>query len=161
MTSTNFLIILQSNSLRFEMLHSQLLKRIILIFNSSSMALLTMCISQCYHNRVLMGLYGPVSLHILGNRGKYSPSCQTNTENQLFQYWPTRKDNTESILLEIENVCILTQVGMYNEILPEPSEIPWAPPLGFPSCSGYISPYIPPRVIIQIQYSVINDVFNS
>ena len=33
-----------------------------------------------------------------------------------------------------------------------PQEIPWAPPSGFPSCSGYISPYIPPLVIIQIQY---------
>ena len=35
-----------------------------------------------------------------------------------------------------------------------PREIPWAPPSGFPSVSGYISPYIPPLVIIQIQYSV-------
>ena len=34
-----------------------------------------------------------------------------------------------------------------------PQEIPRAPPSGFPSCSGYISPYIPPLVIIQIQYS--------
>ena len=33
-----------------------------------------------------------------------------------------------------------------------PREIPWAQPSGFPSCSGYISPYIPPLVIIQIQY---------
>ena len=42
-------------------------------------------------------LYGPVLLHQLGNTGKYSPSCQTNTENQFFQYCPTRKDNTGSI----------------------------------------------------------------
>ena len=33
-----------------------------------------------------------------------------------------------------------------------PREIPWAPPSGFPSCSGYISLYTPPLVIIQIQY---------
>ena len=33
-----------------------------------------------------------------------------------------------------------------------PREIPRPPPSGFPSCSGYISPYIPPLVIIQIQY---------
>ena len=33
----------------------------------------------------LLGLYGPVLLHLLGNTGKYSPSCQ---------YCPTRKDNT-------------------------------------------------------------------
>ena len=45
----------------------------------------------------LLGLYGPVLLHLLGNTGKYSPSCYTNTENQLFQYCPTRKDNTGNI----------------------------------------------------------------
>ena len=33
-----------------------------------------------------------------------------------------------------------------------PWEFPRAPPSGFPSCTGYISPYIPPLVIIQIQY---------
>ena len=32
-----------------------------------------------------------------------------------------------------------------------PWEIPRAPPLEFPSGSGYISPYTPPLVIIQIQ----------
>ena len=32
-----------------------------------------------------------------------------------------------------------------------PREIPWAPPSGFPSCSGYIARYIPPLVIIQIK----------
>ena len=31
-------------------------------------------------------------------------------------------------------------------------EITRALPSGFPLCSGYISPYIPPLVIIQIQY---------
>ena len=41
----------------------------------------------------LLGQYRPVLLHLLANTGKYSPSCQTNTENQLFQYCPTRKDN--------------------------------------------------------------------
>ena len=33
-----------------------------------------------------------------------------------------------------------------------PQEIPWAFPSWFPSGSGYISPYIPTRVTIQIQY---------
>ena len=33
-----------------------------------------------------------------------------------------------------------------------PREIPWAPPSGFPSGSGYISLYIPPLVTIQTQY---------
>ena len=36
-----------------------------------------------------------------------------------------------------------------------PREIPRAPPSGIPSCSGYISPYIPPLVIIQIQYDIL------
>ena len=36
----------------------------------------------------LLGLYGPVLLHLLGNSGKYSPSCHTNTENQRFQQSP-------------------------------------------------------------------------
>ena len=33
-----------------------------------------------------------------------------------------------------------------------PREIPQAPPSGFPLCSCSVSPYIPPLVIIQIQY---------
>ena len=32
-----------------------------------------------------------------------------------------------------------------------PREMPRAPPLGFPLCSDYILPYIPPLVIIEIQ----------
>ena len=35
-----------------------------------------------------------VWLHLLGNTEKYSPSLQTNTENQPCPYCPTRKDNT-------------------------------------------------------------------
>ena len=38
-------------------IHSQLLKKKILKFNSSSIALLTMCISECCHNRVLYWVY--------------------------------------------------------------------------------------------------------
>ena len=45
----------------------------------------------------LLGLCGRVLLYLLSNTGKYSPSCQTNTKNQLFQYCSTRKDNTGSI----------------------------------------------------------------
>ena len=62
----------------------------------------------------LLGLYGPVLLHLLGNTGKYSPSCQTNTENKLFKSGYTVKYSLR------------------------PQEIPWAPPSGSPSCSGYI-----------------------
>ena len=29
----------------------------------------------------LLGLYGPILLHLLGTTGKYSASCQNNTEN--------------------------------------------------------------------------------
>ena len=104
-------------------------------------------------------LYGTILLHLLGNTGKYSLSCKTHTENQLFQYCPTRKDKTRSILLVIENVCI----GYTVKYSLSPWEIPWAPPLGFPSCSGYISLYIPPLVIIRIQIIIKNGImrFNS
>ena len=51
-------------------------------------------------------------------------SCRNNTENQLFQYWSPRKVNAE---VEIENVCIVTQVRIYDKIYPEPSGYP----LGF------------------------------
>ena len=48
-------------------------------------------------------------------------------------------------LLEvIENNCIVTRDGVYNEISPEPS--------GNPSGSGNISLYTPPLVTIQLQY---------
>ena len=45
----------------------------------------------------------------------------------------------------------MTQVGIYDDIQPEPSGNPLRLPLVFPLYSGYISPYIPPFVIIQIQ----------
>ena len=31
----------------------------------------------------------------MGQYGKIYPSCQTNTENQHFQYYPARKDNNK------------------------------------------------------------------
>ena len=54
--------------------------------------------------------------------------------------------NTRKYLIVdvIENDCIVTQVGVYNEILPEPS--------GNPSGSGIISSYTHPLVTIQLQY---------
>ena len=47
----------------------------------------------------------------------------------------------------IENDCIVTRVGVYDEILPECS----GNPSGFPSGSGNISSYTPPLVTIQLQ----------
>ena len=44
-----------------------------------------------------LGLNGTCIASSNGQNRKIYPSCQTNTENQLFQYCPTRKDNTESI----------------------------------------------------------------
>jgi hypothetical protein len=52
-----------------------------------------------------------------------------------------------------ENVCIVTRVRIYCEILPEPSGNPLGSPSGFLSGSSYISQYIPPLVAIQIQCS--------
>ena len=57
----------------------------------------------------------------------------------------------EGAEVEIENVCIVTQVRIYNKIYPEPLGYPLGFALGFPSGSGYLSPYIPPLVTIQIQ----------
>ena len=44
----------------------------------------------------LLGLYGPLLLHLLGNMVKYSSSGQTNMQNQLFQYCPTKEYKTRS-----------------------------------------------------------------
>ena len=49
--------------------------------------------------------------------GKYSPSCQSNTEIQLFQYCPPREDNTVFFLfLEIDNIYIMAKVRIYGKI---------------------------------------------
>ena len=37
--------------------------------------------------------------------------CKCNTDNQLFQYWSPRKVNGGIV---IENVCIVTRVGIYH-----------------------------------------------
>ena len=89
----------------------------------------------------LRGLYRPLLLHLLGNTEKYSPSCHTNKENQLFQYCPTGKGNTRSIIF-INWECLY-----YDSSQDAQWNIAWAQ---FPSCSGYILPCIPPLIIIQI-----------
>ena len=38
----------------------------------------------------------------------------------------------EAYILEIENVCSITQVRIYSEYSLNPKEIPWAPPSDFP-----------------------------
>ena len=97
-----------------------------------------------------LGLYGPVLLHLLGNTGKYSPICQTNTENQLFQYCPTQKDNTGSITFR-KWECLY-----YDSSRDIRWNISWAlgkslglPPRDF-TCAQAIFQYR--IVIIQIQY---------
>ena len=50
------------------------------------------------HHSSLLGLYGPVLLCLLGNMEKYSPSCQSNTETQLFHYCLSMKEDTGSII---------------------------------------------------------------
>ena len=87
------------------MVHYQLLKIIILKFNSSSIALLTMCISHCCHSRVLYWAYtDPYCSVYWAIEEKNRPSCLAHTQNQLSQYGPPRNNNTGSIILEIENV---------------------------------------------------------
>ena len=53
---------------------------------------------------------------------------------------------------EWDNVCIRTQVWIYSKIRPEPFGIALGLS-GNPSGSGHILPYIPPLVLIRIQYS--------
>ena len=63
-------------------------------------------------------------MYVQGNRGKYTPAAR-----------PIQRINSSNIalpvktilkvkLLEIENVCNMTQVGVYGEIWPEPSGNP-------------------------------------
>ena len=72
------------------------------------------------------------------------------------KYSPIYQDNNRIIFFGIDNVCIITGVGLESGYTVKyslsPWEIPQTPPSGFPSCSGYISPYIPPISIIQKQY---------
>ena len=59
-----------------------------------------------------------------GQYGKIKTQLPDQYENQLFQYCHTRKNHTGSITFRIENICIMTQVGIYGEILPEVSGNP-------------------------------------
>ena len=68
-----------------------------------------------YHMEILLSSiaqftwqYFPVLLNLLFF--PLLPSCQNNTENQLFQYWSPRK---VSAWFLIENVCIVTRVRKY------------------------------------------------
>ena len=74
----------------------------------------------------VLGLYGTVLLHLLVNTGKYSPSCQNNTVINSSNIALPGRTILEELLLEIENVCIMTQVRMYSEIYPELSGNPMA-----------------------------------
>ena len=86
----------------------------------------------------LLGLYGPVLLHLLGNMGNIAPAAG-----------PIRRINSSNIALP--GRIILSVLWLKSGYTVKYSlshwEIPWAPPSG----SGYISLYIPPLVIIQIQ----------
>ena len=66
----------------------------------------------------LLGLYGPVLLHLLGNTGNnIAPAARPiriiNSSNIAL---PGRTIVEEILLLEIEMVCIMNQVGIYSEI---------------------------------------------
>ena len=59
---------------------------------------------------------------------------------------PYQEGHTGSITLKMENIFIMTKIGIYVETESEP--------LGNPLGSGYISPYIHAFVIIQKQYNI-------
>ena len=77
----------------------------------------------------------PQKSSLLGNKGKYTPVAR-QILRILFKYCSTRKD-----IMEYENVCIMTQVGIYGEIQPDPS--------GNPLCSNiWIS------LVLKLQFTV-------
>ena len=53
----------------------------------------------------------------MGKTGKYNPSCMgnANAESKLFQYCPPGEPILKVYFLEIDNVCIMTKVGIYDE----------------------------------------------
>ena len=100
----------------------------------------------------------------IGNMRKYSSSranpirVRTLPRQYTDLYWANSQSQYEKILQAhgantryywlvevIKNDCIVTQVGVYNEILPEPE----GNAEGFPEGSGDISSYTPIRVTIQ------------
>ena len=76
----------------------------------------------------------PLRENIASSLSQYRNILQAHGANTR-KYW---------LVGVIENDCIVTRVGVYNEILPEPS--------GNPSDSGDISSYTPSLVTIQLQY---------
>ena len=54
----------------------------------------------------------------------------------------------EPAIIIIEKAGYRLKLGYTVKYSLSPREIPRAPPSGFPSCSGYKSPYSPPLVII-------------
>ena len=75
------------------------------------------------------------------NMGKY---CKLTKPINTGKYWQVEVANTRKYWLVevIENDCIVTRVGVYDEKSPEPS--------GNPSGWGDISSYTPPLVTIQL-----------
>ena len=85
-------------------LHSQLLKVVILKFNSSNIALLTMCISKCCHNRVLYWVYtDPYSFIYWAKREKialadqYGESTLSILPYREGKYWKSTFRNWECL----------------------------------------------------------------
>ena len=89
-------------------LHSQLLKRIILKFTCSSIALVTMCFSLCCYNRVLYWVYTDLYCFIYwAIRENIAAASRPIQRINSFNIALPGRKNTDSILLEIENVCIM------------------------------------------------------
>ena len=113
------------------MQHSQLLKRIILKLNSSSIALLTMYISQCCHNRVLSWVYtDPYCFTYWATQGNIAPAAGPIQRINSCNIALPGRTILEVQLLEIEKVCIMTQVRIHGEIQPEPLGNPSGSTLG-------------------------------
>ena len=100
--------------------HSQLLKKMILKFNSSSIALLIMPISKCYHNRVLYWVYtDPYCIIYWAIQENIAPAATPIRRIKSSNIALPGRKIQKLKLLEIENVCIMTQVRTYSDIWPQ------------------------------------------
>ena len=82
--------------------------------------------------------------------GQYGESTVPILLSQEGHYW---NNNFFKLIISI----FWLKLGHIVKYSLSPREIPLEPPSGFPSCSGYTSPYIPPLVKIQIQYVISNN----
>ena len=89
---------------------------------------------------LLLSLLEPVFVQLSwANTGNYSPSCQSNMENKLFQNCPSSEDNTGVLFLENIMSVLWLESGYTVKFSLSPWKIPWAQlRLYFLSCDIWV-----------------------